>query len=204
MYTDEYDREWRFSVNEHDGTITRGRAYRLPEDWTTDAWSNYWDGDGQIAFTVDYHYGGRHVILVTEGNDMNDLGERLIEGRNRMLDRGGWPDSYLDRAARLITGEPESRFIHVGLDRGTDLYALSWDGDSDNTWRDEIEAVWNCDIWRIECEEYAPGMGTGGSDWTPADEYPEEFYGEDKARAGWEKAFDLAEFPTENTVDGSN
>ncbi len=191
---------WRFVVIEHPGngerTILRGRLYQLPSDWTCDSWRDYWDGDGMVAFIED-----RGCTAVTE----NEETERAITAY-----RYSGPDALDRLAPRLIEPHnPESRFIHVGLDRGTDLYALSWDGDPEGEWRDEIDAVYHGDIWRIEVEEYQPGMGyvVPGStadqsgDWVPSDDVCAEWYGEDKARAAFEtREFPLAAFPAEMFV----
>lgn len=115
-------------------------------------------------------------------------------------DNGQDPDEALSKVAQRITNNPEARFICVGLDRGVDFYVLTWDGDPNGTWRDEIEAVYHGDIYRIECEEFQPGFGVGGGDWTPSDEYPEEFYGEDKAEAEFARIFALTEFPADMLV----
>lgn len=189
--------DYRFMLNA-DGTITRGKLYRLPSEWTSDSWSNYWDGNETAAFVVNY--GSRLDIDIVEGTN-SERGMRAAEAFR--AERGNMLGSYraLDRLAKRLTGNRDAAFICVGLDRGTDLYALTYDGDPDRSFCDEIEAVWNGDIWRIECEEFAPGVGWI-NDWMPSDEYPEEFYGEDKATAEFERVFNLAEFPAEQFVGG--
>lgn len=173
------NKTWRYHVAD-DGTITRGRAYRLPSDWTTDSWRHYWDGDGQVCF-IDGGY--RHgTYAVTDGEDT----ERAITAFRHSTGEG------LSRLARRLAPDAENAaFIHIGLDRGTDCYALSWDGDPDGAWRDEIEAVYHGDIWRIEVQEY----DTFTERWYTADEVPEEYYGEAQAEPAFEREFPLAEVP---------
>lgn len=184
---------WRFDVDSN-GTIIRGRAYQLPSEWISDAWSCYWDGDWAVGFYEEYARGRRPL------NDSDEC-ERAISAYQSAHNYGGDPHAALDRLAERLTGNPEAQFICVGLDRGMDFYVLSWSGDPDNVWRDEIEAVNDGDIWRIEVEEYQPGMGPDGSGWVPCDEYPEEFYGEARAMTEFEKVFPLAEFPAERVLN---
>lgn len=193
MSTDEFGREWRYDTtidaNGH-VTITRGRAYQLPSDWTGDAWSHYWDGGGMCAF---YDEGFRGLRIV-DGADEGESEQALAAYRADREDVTG----ALDTLAQTMTGQEDARFIPVNIDRGVTLYALSYDGDPDGTWRDEIEAVACGDIWRIECEEYRDyGLPDTENNWLPSDEYPEEFYGEDKARAEFERIFPLPEFPAD-------
>lgn len=196
--------DYRFDISEHDGTITRARAYRLPSEWTTDEWRHYWDGVEVPAF-IDEGYRGRRVL---NGTNAEEDSERAIIAYDH--ERIGAPggEGALGRLAVRLTEqtdqrEPSARFICVGLDRGSDLYVLSWGGDPDNEWRDEIEALNYGDIWRIECEEYRPGFGMGGSDWVTTEEYPEQFYGEDKARSEFERIFPLDAFPAEKIISES-
>lgn len=194
--TDQTD--YRFSV-EHDGTITRARAYRLPSDWTSDTWTHYWDMDTMTAF-IDGGY--RDGVYAVTGCD-NDETERAIAAFKAEQDTLRGASDGLDRLAKRLADNTDARFIHVSLDRGADLYALAWSGDPDNAWRDEIEAV-NCgDVWRIECEEFLPYVGEHGA-WLSSDEYPEEFYGEDKATSEFARIFPLTEFPAENMVSATD
>lgn len=193
--------EYRFSTVTSPGngeiTIYRGKVYRLPDEWTTDSWSHYWDGMDTVAF-YDEGYRGRRVV---DGIEPVEDAERAITA----LDKGG-PEA-LDRLAARLHPEPVGTYsvqdwapgyFTVPLDRGMDLYVMSWHGDTAD-WRDEIEAVWNGDIWRIETEEF------DGEQWHPADDVCEEYYGEDKAMQGFHKEFPLTEFPAEVLVgsDGS-
>lgn len=192
--------EYRFSTVTSPGndqtTIYRGRLYRLPSEWTTDRWSDYWDGMDTVAF-YDEGYRGRRVV---DGIEPVEDAERAIAA----LTHGG-PEALDTFAARLYprpVGYSEQDwapgYFTVPLDRGCDLYVLSWHGDTDE-WRDEIEAVWHGNIWRIETEVF------DGTEWHPADEVCDEYYGEDKAQAGFEKEFPLDAFPAEVLVgsDGS-
>ncbi len=189
------DSTYRFDV-EPDGTITRGRVYRLPTDWSSDAWSHYWEGDSQVAF-YDEGFRGRRVV---DGCNEDDAARAIAA-----LTWGG--HEALDRLAVRLIGSDDACFTAVDLDRGTTLYALSWGGTDTAAWRDEIEAVWNGDIYRIEVEEYHPYMGGDGpleGRWLPADEYPDEMFGEDKAQAEFEKVFPLDSFPAERLVGGTD
>lgn len=193
MYTDQFDREWRFDVNPHDGTISRGRMYQLPE--STESWQFYWDGS-TIAGFYDEGFRGKRIM----DTDATEDSERALAAYVTAANYGRDPHEALDAVAERISGDPDSCFISVGLNRGCDLYVHSWNGDPNNEWRDEIEAVYNGDVWRVEVEEYDEGWP---GNWRPADEMCEEWYGEDKARAGWEKAFPLAEFPAERVIGES-
>lgn len=196
--TDEYGREWRFHVAD-DGTITRGRKYQCPDDGG-DSWRWYWGSDTLVAF-IDggYRYG---VYAMTEGEDT----ERAMAAYRAEKTGKCGAEGALDRLAERLTGQADARFIAVSLDRDTDLYALSWDGDPEHEWRDEIEAVYNGDVWRIEVEGYTDvshwGWGTFHEEWEwqPTDDICEEFYGEDKADEGWQREFPLAEFPAERLI----
>ena len=188
-----YDREdetWRFWVNDNDGTIMRGRLYQLPDD-DGDQWRWYWDGDGMVAFIDGGYRDGTYAV--TENDDT----ERAITAY-----RYSGSDA-LDKLAPRLADNPEARFIKVSLDRGSDLYALAWGGDPEGEWRDEIEAVYHGDVWRIEVEENV-SLLPGEYEWHPADDVPEEAYGEDKAQAWFEKEFPLAEFPAHLLVEGSD
>jgi hypothetical protein len=196
MYSDPLTGEtWRFDVSPLDGTITRGRKYRLPEDYSGDMWRNYWDGDQMVA-VFDNGY--------VTGPTYNDDTTRT---RNAMLMAARYDqdvDAMLARLAPRIAlgwGHPtpwEASFIAVGIDRGVTLYALSWAGDLENTWRDEIEAV-NCgDVWRIETEEW------DGTAWMPGEEVCAEWYGEDSAQRGFEREFPMADAPESLHQTGEN
>jgi hypothetical protein len=199
MYTDPLTGEtWRFCVIEDEHlpvpTITRGRVYRLPSDWTTDSWRHYWDGGSMVAFIDGGYRDGTYAI---DGTDPEQT-ERAVTAYRYS------GEEALQRLAPRLTGNADSVFVVVGLDRGVDCYALAWSGENANEWRDEIEAVWHGDIWRIEVEEYAPGRGPGGSDWVSADEVPEEYYGESKAEAGFKREFPLDSFPAELLVTSTD
>lgn len=191
--------EYRFSTVTSPGngetTIYRGKVYRLPSEWTTDSWSHYFDGDTFVGFTVHYWRGTPDVTPLVE----NDDNERAMAAYLAMHKGRPGSDEALDRLAVRLTGTEEARFISVGLDRDYDAYVLSYDGDPSNEFRNEIEALYYGDIWRIEVEEF------DGTDWHPYDDVCEEYYGEDKAREGFEKEFPLDAFPAEVLVgsDGS-
>lgn len=194
MYDTLTGETWRFHVSEHDGSITRGRLYQIDPSMTTDLWRNYWEGDFTVAF-IDSGYSGTQVVTDDEA-----LARRVADA----FERTGRSQRYLDLAAQVIaaaegaTASTEARFIRVGLDRGSDLYALSYDGDPTREWADEIEGINFGDCFRIEVEEYAPGMGPGGIDWVPTEEVCEEWHVEAKAREVFEtREFPLAEFPAE-------
>ena len=187
----EHSSEWRFFVNENDGTIYRGRLYRLPDD-SGDTWRDYWDGDLMVAFIDGGYRDGTYAVTENDGTEQAITAYR-------------WSgEEALQRLAPRLADNPDAVFIHVGLDRGMDCYALCWSGENAAEWCDEIEAVWHGDIWRIETEEYAPGMGVDGSDWVPSDDVPDEAYGEDKAAAWFAKEFPLDAFPAERLVVGSD
>lgn len=185
--------EYRFHVSEH-GTITRGEVYRL-SDWETgDTWRHYWDSDQMVAV-----YDSRDYHSATEG----EWTERAEHVMKMAKDYDQDVDAAMNRLAVRLLDNPEAKFIHVNVDRGVTLYALSWDGDPDRTWAEEIDAVNNGEVYRIRTEEYTPG-GWFGGDWTPADEVCEEFYGEDQAEAGFAREFPLTEFPAEMLVSAQD
>lgn len=186
---------WRFSTHtngkylgEPEIVVTRGRAYQLPIDWAQDTWSSYWDGDCMVAV-----YDSRDYSSPTSGEDTDRAKYALRMAREYGQD----VDAALTRLARRIEGNWAARFIPVPIDRGVTLYALSYDGDPEGTWADEIEAVSNGDVWRIETQTYEPGFGWDRGDWNPADDVCEEWYGEDVAQRDFERAFPLTAFPAE-------
>lgn len=190
---------WRFFVNDHDGngvpTIYRARPYQLPEDYSGDSWQSYWDGDGMVAFTVGYRWLDFRQII-DSGETTRAINAYMAawnhnDGRDRDIEQA------LKRVAQRITGVWDADFICVGLDRGYDLYVMTYDGDPDRTWADEIEALYHGDVWRMEVEEYT-GDDTGLDGaylWQTSDNVCDEWYGEDKAQAAWVKDFPLDEFP---------
>lgn len=178
--------DYRYSI-EHDGVIRRATIQRVGDD---DTWANYWDADQMIAFTVDWYYGSQHVNLVTYGNDVSDLGQRVIAA----FERTG--ANVLDPMARFITGESDTaKFILVNLDRGQDMYAMCWNDDPGNKWRDEIEAVYNHEVYRIVVDRQ---LHTGV--WLEDESDCTDYYGRDNADAEWEKEFPLTEYPAEMMV----
>lgn len=196
MHTDPLTGEtWRFDVSA-DGTITRGRKYRLPEDYSGDNWRNYWDGDWKVAVYADT----RTYTAPTDGEDT----DRTLNAMQMALE---FDQDVHDALARLAPRIAHSwdfpqpwtaQFISVDLDRGTTLYALSWDGDPEGAWRNEIEAVFHGDVWRIETEEW------DGEAWQPGDDVYEEWYGEDSAQEGFEREFPLANAPESLHQTGEN
>ena len=189
--------EYRFCTVTSPGngevTIYRGKVYRLPSDWTSDSWRHYFDGDTFVGFTVHW----RGTPNLTPLNDSDDC-ERAVAAYQSARNHGADEHEALDRLAVRLTETEDSRFISVGLDRDYDVYVLSYDGDPNNEHRDEIEAVYHGDIWRIETEVF------DGTDWHPYDDVCDEYYGEDKARAGFEREFPLDAFPAEVLVAASN
>lgn len=177
---------YRYRVTD-DGSVYRGQIMSASHD---ELWSYYWDGDQMIAFIVDWYYGNRHVNLVTRGNDVTDVGQRVIDA----FERNG--SAVLDRMAKVITGEPDSRFVLVNLDRGQDMYVLCWGDDADNALRDEVEAIYNGEVYRIEEDKWVGGACV----WREYDYTGDEHYGMRNAEAAFESEFPLAEFPAEMFV----
>lgn len=185
------DNEYRFFVNEHDGngtpTIYRAELSKQYDDGG-DAWQFYWYWDQMVAVYDD----PSQYTSPTSG-EWTDRAEQVIE-RCREYDQD--VDAALNRLAiRLFDHEaPNAQFIAVHIERGTSLYALSWDGDPDHTWRNEIEAVYHGDVWRVEAEEW------DGEGWGHADFDGNEWYGESVARAAFQKEYPLTEFPAHLTI----
>lgn len=180
--------EYRFFINEHDGngepTIIRAKPYKAEHG---DQWDYYWDGDQMVAITKGWHAGSPDLHALTDNDDT----ERVYAAMNMAYAYDQDESAVLKHLAVRLTGQQHADFICVSLDRGYDVYALSWDGDADRTWRDEIEAVYHGDVWRIETWEY----NTFTESWDYSDEVPEEYYGEDNAASEWIKAFPLDAFP---------
>jgi hypothetical protein len=186
--------EYRFSTvttpANGEVTIYRGKPFRLPSEWTSDEWTHYWDGDHAVGF---YEEGFRGQRTLSDNEDS----ERALAAYTEARRHGRDEHEALDTLAVRLTGNDESRFICVGLDRGRDLYVLAWGGDSDGVYAREIEALNEGNIWRIETEVY----NTFTQSWPPADDVCEQFYGEDQMKRGFEREFPLAEFPTELFVE---
>jgi len=187
---------YRFSIStapNGDVTIYRARLYRLPSDWTADSWAHYWDGDGMVAVYDDADYN-----TPTSKSNPEDT-ERAITAYRWDGEKG------LARLARRLTAEQgaspstayAAEFISVGLERGVTLYALAWGGDPESKWANEIEAVYHGDIYRAEVEEYVPGHVFDEGTWITSDFNGEEWYGEEQAEAGFEREFELPEFPAD-------
>lgn len=183
---------WRFDVVNHapgsEPTIYRARLYQMPADWAGDSWQFYWDGDQMAAVYDNKDYRSPTKGAWTERaehvvNMCREYGQDLNEALTRL-------------AVRLFDHEaPGARFVTANVDRGVDLYALSWAGDPDRTWANEIEAVACGDIWRVEVEEY----NSFTESWSPADEV-EEWYGQSVAEAEFVKAYPLEAFPAEQVI----
>lgn len=192
---------WRFSTHTNGSymgepvtVVTRGRAYRLPGDWTADSWRDYWDGDGTVCVINGYSRDGWYAS--TEGA----WTERALHAIQMCREFDQDVDAMLTRLARRLTGNWASKFIVVGLDRGLDAYVLHYgvEGEHSQRWRDEIEAAYHGDIWRIEVQEYQHDhWGPGKPTWTEVDDVCDEWYGEGVAAAAFEAEFPLTEFPAE-------
>lgn len=196
--------EWRYAV-EHDAvnnhtTITRGRTYHVGD---SDSWHTYWESTDIVAFYDEGYRGLRGADWCDE-----DEARRATVAYSAEQDNLPGSEGALKRLAVRLTGTTHFRdqpadFIRVGLDRGIDFYVLSWNGDPDRQWRDEIEEVWHGEVYRIECEEYTLIGHAGGEDlweWTPADDACDEWYGLDNALDALAEAFPETEFPAEKIV----
>lgn len=193
--------DYRFSIDENTGTITRARAYRLPSEWTSDEWGHYF-GEDTVAF-YDEGYRGLRAYEGEWGTDTEGC-DRAMVAYSTEQDNLPRSEGAMKRLAVRLTGQTDQRdpaadFIRVGLDRGVDFYVLTYNGDPDRSFAREIEAVNEGDIWRIECEEFLPYIGEHGA-WLSSDDYPEQFYGEDKALTEFARVFGLTEFPAETLV----
>lgn len=193
--------DYRYLMDENTGTIYRGTLRRIGDD-CGEGWRNYFDGDQMVAFCDGYARSG--LYAVTENDDTTCAMAAYRES--------GKDEGALKKVAERITrewGHPtpaDADFVRVGLDRGLDVFVLMWDATDEDTvrdYRDEIEAVWYGDVYRIEVEQYDPGMGMGGGDWSYADEVPEEWYGMRSGTDAVEREFPLSEFPAELLVEAS-
>lgn len=193
------DTDYRFFVNEHDAapnsgvtpTIYRARLVQQSPDYGGDTWRYYWDGDQMCAV---YDRSDYYSPTKDSNPEWTARAEQVVR---TCRDYDQDLDAALARlAVRLFEYDTfDARFIPVSIDRGVDLYCLSWDGDPEGTWRDEIEAVSAGDIWQFEVEEY-----TGDGKWREDDDC-EEYYGEHKAEAAFAKAYPLTEFPAHLVLD---
>jgi len=189
--------DWRYStvtdVNGHT-IITRGRMYNVGN---SDSWGYYWDGTDIVAFYDEGFRGLRSADWCDEED-----GRRATVAYSTEQDNLPGSEGAMKRLAVRLTENPDADFIHVSLDRGTDFYVLSWDGDPSGDWRREIEAVWNGDIYRCEVEEYRDyALPDTENNWIPADDVCEEWYGEDNADAVLVEMFPETEFPAEHMID---
>lgn len=191
--------KWRYAVDT-EGTITRGRIYNT-DDW--DAWRNYWDGDEVVAFT-DRYYRGIAPLDASDEDTARAMKAHIAE-KNGERGSEGALDRVAQRIAKRFTGLTFSsaRFICVDLDYAEDFFVLSFDGDPNGTFRREIEAVWNGEIYREECEIFDTSMPEGQR-WQSVDDPCEEWYGEANAEEALSKMFPLEEFPAERLVEGSD
>jgi hypothetical protein len=196
--------EYRYWINPHTGDIMRGRMYRVSDIYdTSDQWRWYWEGDGQTAFTIYWQNGRQHVNAITDNDVDNERVARAIEAHRNYGSEHETFEDMLNRPGGLafrLTGQWDARFICAGLDRDYDVYALSWDGDPENTWRDEIESVYNGEIYRVSTWVHRPNEGLADP-WVEDDDECEEWYGEDVAREAFVKNWPLDEFPAELLVE---
>lgn len=178
-------------------TITRGRVYCLRDTGidTSDTWRWYWDGDTVPAFTIYW----RGYPELHELSGPTDEAERAMETWRKAREYGDDETDALNRLARRLTGNWNSTFVRVSLERDFDLYALAWGGDPDNEWRDEIEALNAGEIYRMEVQRYDTNLPSPG--WYDDDDVCEEWYGEDKAEAALAEQFPLDEFPAELLIE---
>lgn len=185
---------WRFDVSPHDGTITRGRKYRLPDDYSGDNWRHYWDGDCMVAVYDSTNY---HSPTTGDATERVEYAIRMCREYDQDI------DAMLARLARRIEGNWPAGFASVGVERGVTLYALMWDASDPEhvkAWADEIECVYYGDVWRIEVERWDAGLES----WQPEDEVYEEWYGETLAQEGFEKEFPMADAPDALLVSSEN
>jgi hypothetical protein len=192
---------WRFWVNETTGEIFRSRIYQVPDDGG-DRWRWYWEGDFTVAFIDNF---GPGYLPLTDGEDT----QRAIYAADAIKgdQSGAMPSTVahrlwsqydaLDRVAVRLEGSLDARFVTVPLDRGSLLYLLTYDGDPNRSFRDEVEALYNGDVWDMEVEAYDEGWP---GNWRPEDGPAEVYYGETYARETWEAEYPLAEFPAERLV----
>lgn len=195
--------EYRFYVGAN-GTIQRGRAYRLPEGF--DVWEHYWDGDHADALLVD-GWRERPIILCQTAND---YAGRLFEA----IKRGMTPDQC-ERWVRMFVPVEcyredcehghTARLLQVSVARGDDVWqVIDWPATDEDVAevRDSIEAHYTGDIWRIEVQEYQPDEEFQLDDehWTYTDDVCEEWIGT-QIEAAFEREFPLAEFPAERLTN---
>lgn len=197
--------EWRFAtvVNPHnsaDITVYRSRKWQV-DDTSGDQWRWYTDSDSFIGF---YDEGFRGIRALDSGADPVDVARAVVAHE---AERDGWrgAEGGLDRVAQRLVAEHDgwrkqverAKFIRVPLDRGTDLYLLTYDGDPDGEFRREVQAVWNGDVWRLEVQVYIPTHNPNiVSVWEYTDDCS-EYYGEDHADEQWKAEYPLTEFPAD-------
>jgi len=193
--------KYRYAIDA-DGTITRGEIVRIGD---TESWRDYWDGDGMVGFTITYRNGSPTLDMLAEDSD----NERAVAAwqSERSGTRGS--DGALDRlAVRLGTSGneeiPASCFMQINLDRDIDLIVHSFSGDN-REWRDEIEAVWHGEVYRIVADKQIGTVNGYDPLWLEDESDCTEYYGEDNAADELARQFPLDEYPAEVVVssDGS-
>lgn len=192
---------YRYAVDA-DGTITRGEIVRIGD---SDTWRNYWDADGMVGFTVTYRgSAGLEFSMLAEDSD----NERAVAAWNseRTGERGS--EGALDRlAVRIGQGGTEdmaaSCFMTISLERDMDLVVLSWSGDN-SEWRNEIEAVWHGEVYRIVADKQISTVNGYDPLWLEDESDCEWYYGEDKADEELVKQFPLDEYPAEVLVSAED
>ena len=183
MY-DTYNTDWRFAVTPS-GEIYRGRAELVGGDDTA---RYYFDYDDAVVFFDGYYRHGLHGMYGEPGNS---------EGVQRAMtayDKSGKDHTALTRVAQRITGNKNADFVCVNLDRGYDAFVLMWDASDETSvrdFRDEIEAVFNGEEYRINVESW------DGEKWNPESDVCETYYGDRQIEAGLETEFPETECPAE-------
>lgn len=170
-----------------DGAIYRGRVIRVGD---ADTWGYY--SEGLVGF-YDEGYRGYRGYREIEGEGEADS-RRALDAWRMAHEFGADRDDALDRVAKRIGA---TGFVTVALDRGLDIHVAYWGEDPDET-RDEVENVWNCEVYRIETERWT-GL-SGEAAWRWVEDSCEEYYGEDNADAALAEEFDLDEFPAEHVI----
>lgn len=189
MNSNEYG--YRFNEIEN-GDVFRSTLVRIGDE-CGDEWRHYWSDSDMVGFYDGYARDG--VYLLDTLNPVDSERAMAAYRAEKAGERGA--DGALDRVAKRITGPeyPDARFVVVGIDRGCDLFVLAYDGDPENKWRDEIEALHCGEVYEIQSETLTH-TADDGLVWKQDEPWGDEiYYGENYAREQWEKIYPLTAMP---------
>lgn len=206
--------DWRYWINDTDGTIFRGRPYQLSD---YDHWHDGETATCYVGFYTGIYRNKPHILSDSRWYEYAEDSERLMAAHKAALDYpqpgdGGstspdqspitrwWGDDPVTRAARrmglagVVTVNPWGDEYTIGYWAKDGATPEELDEARRDT-RNAVEAYMTGDVWRIECEEYNRETG----EWEMSDDMCEEWIGAD-IEAEFEREFPLSEFPSETLI----